>query len=73
LLGITVLGAILSARQNAVTGTPLHRYLEGYQFALMIAAALLAVGVPISLAMLRRMRPAAPAGDPQPQPALSAA
>jgi EmrB/QacA subfamily drug resistance transporter len=57
LLGITVLGAILSARQNAVTGPPLHRFLEGYQFALVIAALLLAIGVPVALAMLRRVRP----------------
>jgi EmrB/QacA subfamily drug resistance transporter len=49
LLGITILGAILSARQNAVTGPPLHRFLEGYQFALVIAAVLIAVGVPVSL------------------------
>jgi EmrB/QacA subfamily drug resistance transporter len=56
LLGITVLGAILSARQNAVTGTALHRFLEGYQFALLVAAALIAVGVPISLLMLRKER-----------------
>jgi EmrB/QacA subfamily drug resistance transporter len=54
LLGITILGAILSARQNAVTGPVLHRFLEGYQFALVIAAALVAVGVPVSLLTLGR-------------------
>ena len=54
LLGITILGAILSARQNAVTGPPLHRFLEGYQFALVIAAVLVAVGVPVSLFTLGR-------------------
>ena len=54
LLGITILGAILSARQNAVTGPPLHRFLEGYQFALVVAAALIAVGVPVSLLTLGR-------------------
>jgi EmrB/QacA subfamily drug resistance transporter len=59
LLGITILGAILSARQNAATGPVLHRFLEGYQFALLIAAALIAVGVPVSLFTLGR-RPAAP-------------
>src|SRR5262245_63412262 len=55
LLGITILGAILSNRQNAATGTPLHRYLEGYQFALVVAAVLVAAGVPIALAALRRI------------------
>jgi len=54
LLGITILGAILSARQNAATGPVLHRFLEGYQFALVIAAALVAVGVPVSLFTLGR-------------------
>jgi predicted MFS family arabinose efflux permease len=58
LLGVTILGAILSARENAVTGPPLHRFLDGYQFALVIAAILLAVGVPVSLFTLgRRSRP----------------
>jgi EmrB/QacA subfamily drug resistance transporter len=54
LLGITILGAILSARQNAVTGPVLHRFLEGYQFALIIAAVLVAVGIPVSLLTLGR-------------------
>jgi EmrB/QacA subfamily drug resistance transporter len=59
LLGITILGAILSARENAVTGPALHRFLEGYQFALVVAAALVAVGVPVSLLTLgRRSQPA---------------
>ena len=58
LLGITILGAILSARQNAVTGPALHRLLEGYQFALVVAAALVAVGIPVSLLTLgRRSQP----------------
>jgi MFS family permease len=54
LLGITILGAILSARQNAVAGPPTHRFLEGYQFALVIAAVLVAIGVPVSLFTLGR-------------------
>jgi len=69
LLGITVLGAILSARQNAVAGPPLHRFLEGYQFALVIAALLLAAGVPVALAMLRRIRSTAPTTPAALQPA----
>jgi EmrB/QacA subfamily drug resistance transporter len=54
LLGITILGAILSARQNAATGPALHRFLVGYQFALGIAALVLAIGVPVSLITMRR-------------------
>ena len=53
-----MLGAILSARQNAVTGPALHRFLEGYQFALVVAAALVALGIPVSLLTLgRRSQP----------------
>jgi hypothetical protein len=66
LLGITILGAILSARENAVTGPVLHRFLEGYQFALLVAALLVAVGVPVSLLTLGRRARSRPA----PQPAL---
>jgi EmrB/QacA subfamily drug resistance transporter len=54
LLGITILGAILSARENAVTGAALHRFLEGYQFALVVAAVIVAAGVPVSLLTLAR-------------------
>jgi EmrB/QacA subfamily drug resistance transporter len=61
LLGITILGAILSARQNAVSGSELHRFLEGYQFALVVAAVLVAAGVPVSLFALARA--------PRPEPA----
>ncbi|MEV6304088.1 MFS transporter [Actinoplanes sp. NPDC051861] len=61
LLGVTVLGAILTNRANAAEGSELHRYLEGYQFSLVIAAVLVAIGVPVSLYMLRRSRAEAPA------------
>ncbi len=65
LLGITILGALLTNRANAATGSELHRYLEGYQFSLVVAAVLVAVGVPVSLWSLRSVRPtpAAPAAD----------
>jgi EmrB/QacA subfamily drug resistance transporter len=65
LLGITILGALLTNRANAATGSELHRYLEGYQFSLVVAAALVAVGVPVSLWALRSVRPApaTPAAD----------
>jgi EmrB/QacA subfamily drug resistance transporter len=69
LLGITILGAILNAREQAVTGSAMHRFLEGYQFALLTAALLIAVGVPVSLFTLgRRSRP-----HPIEEPALEAA
>jgi EmrB/QacA subfamily drug resistance transporter len=66
LLGITILGAILSARENGATGAPLHRFLEGYQFALVISAGVLALGIPVALSMLRRTRTPATAAAPEP-------
>ncbi|MEV6601074.1 MFS transporter [Actinoplanes sp. NPDC051346] len=60
LLGITILGAILTNRAAAATGSELHRYLEGYQFSLVVAAILVAVGVPVSLYALRSARAEAP-------------
>ncbi|MGV9305450.1 MFS transporter [Nonomuraea sp. NPDC003727] len=56
LLGITVLGAILNARQVA-TG-----FLPAYQSTLVIAAVIVAVGIPVSLYSLRRTAQAAMAG-----------
>ncbi|WIM94975.1 MFS transporter [Actinoplanes oblitus] len=56
LLGVTVLGAILSNRAGATTGSELHRYLVGYQFSMVVAALLVLAGVPVSLWMLRRAR-----------------
>jgi MFS family permease len=66
LLGITILGALLTNRSNAATGTELHRYLAGYQFSLVVAAILVAVGAPVALYSLRSVRPAAPA-EPTPE------
>ncbi|WP_083959076.1 MFS transporter [Herbidospora mongoliensis] len=54
LLGITILGAILNARQTAPT---MEAFLDAYQFTLLIAAAIVLVGVPIALYALRRGRP----------------
>jgi EmrB/QacA subfamily drug resistance transporter len=65
LLGITVLGAVLVNRSNAATGTELHRYLEGYQSSLLVAAVLVAVGVPVALYSLRRIRPSEPEPAPE--------
>ena len=71
LLGITILGAILGNRSNAATGSELHRYLAGYQFSLVVAAILVAVGVPVSLYALRSVRvpePEAVTLEPVPEP-----
>jgi EmrB/QacA subfamily drug resistance transporter len=65
LLGITILGAILTNRANAAAGTELHRYLDGYQFSLLIAAALVAAGIPVSLFALRSVQEPAPTAEPE--------
>jgi EmrB/QacA subfamily drug resistance transporter len=68
LLGVTIMGAILTARQSAVLHTgaaPLHAFVQGYQFALVIAALIVAVGSPISYLTLRPHRRAV-----QPEPIL---
>ncbi|GIF19582.1 MFS transporter [Paractinoplanes tereljensis] len=56
LLGITILGAILTNRSNAATGTELHRYLAGYQFSLVVAAILVGLGIPVALWSLRSVK-----------------
>ena len=67
LLGITILGAILSNRAHAATGAELHRYLAGYQFSLVVAALLVAVGVPVAWFTLRSVRtPDEPAATVEP-------
>ncbi|MEV0972848.1 MFS transporter [Microtetraspora glauca] len=58
LLGITILGAIMSNRQSSLTGAPMHTFLEAYRFTLLIAAAIILVGVPVSLYSLRTRRTA---------------
>ncbi|MBP2707543.1 MFS transporter [Microbispora sp. RL4-1S] len=71
LLGITILGAVLSARQDAVAGPPLHKFLDAYQFTLILAAVIIFVGVPVSLYSLGRRR--TPATPPAVSPAVSPA
>jgi predicted MFS family arabinose efflux permease len=71
LLGVTIVGAILTSRQAAVLrggATPVHAFLSGYRFALLIAAAIVLIGVPISLYALRaeRRTPVVPAPEPVP-------
>jgi EmrB/QacA subfamily drug resistance transporter len=56
LLGITVLGAILTSRQSASTEPPLPAFLDAYQFTLMIAAIVVLAGIPVALHALRTAR-----------------
>lgn len=73
LLGITILGAILSARQSAAGGAPLHAFLEAYRFTLVIAAVIVLAGVPVSVYSLRRTRAAGTAAEPAEPSAASKA
>jgi len=73
LLGVTIVGAILTSRQAAVLrggATPVHAFLSGYQFALLIAAAIVFAGVPLSLYTLRTRRrtPVVAVREPVPEP-----
>ena len=64
LLGITVIGAILSVRQSAAAhggAAPVDAFLSGYRLGLLVAAALVAVG---GLAAWLALR-----GTPAPAPA----
>jgi EmrB/QacA subfamily drug resistance transporter len=70
LLGVTILGAVLSNRSAAATGTELHRYLAGYQFSLMVAAILVAVGAPIAYFSMRKIRPPEPASEAALEPPI---
>jgi hypothetical protein len=56
LLGVTVIGAVLSSRQNAAlrSGTdPVHAFVDGYHLGLWVTIALLAAGVAVSYLTLR--------------------
>ncbi len=67
LLGITILGAILNARQTAPT---MPAFLDAYQFTLLIAAAIVLVRVPIALYALREGRTAEAVTEEDRDPAL---
>jgi EmrB/QacA subfamily drug resistance transporter len=76
LLGITILGAILSARQTSLVADgakPLTAFLEAYQSTLVIAAAIVLVGVPLSLFALRTPQPADPETTAAERPAVPVA
>jgi EmrB/QacA subfamily drug resistance transporter len=67
LLGITVIGAVLRARQSvALTDgvRPAGAYLDGYHAGLLMTVALIAAGAVISFLALRRIRPQASAEVP---------
>ncbi|MCO6009063.1 MFS transporter [Actinoallomurus purpureus] len=71
LLGVTIIGAILTSRQSAVLrggSTPTHAFLSGYQLALLVGAAIVFVGVPLSLYTLRTRREAPVDAQPILQP-----
>ncbi|MFF0312723.1 DHA2 family efflux MFS transporter permease subunit [Streptosporangium sp. NPDC004379] len=67
LLGVTVLGAILSTRQGSLLAdgaTPAAAFLDAYGYALVVSAAIVLAGVPISLFALRTARPSVPGAEP---------
>jgi len=56
LLGVTVIGAVLSTRQSAAlrSGTdPVHAFVDGYHLGLWVTIVLLAAGVAVSYVTLR--------------------
>jgi len=64
LLGITVIGAVLSTRRAAALRSgadPVHAFLDGYHTGLLVTIALLAAGVVVSYLTLR---PRPGAGEP---------
>ncbi|MGP3936768.1 MFS transporter [Nonomuraea sp. KM88] len=65
LLGITVLGAILSARQAASDRAPLLAFLDGYRFTLVVAAVAMLAGIPVALHSLRKHAPRHEPAGPQ--------
>ncbi len=78
LLGITVIGAVLTARQSTLLtagDSPLDAFLGGYQAGLLLAAGLVALGAVAAYLGLRRRdgRTARPAGAVPAVPAVSVA
>ncbi|MEV0201579.1 MFS transporter [Nonomuraea sp. NPDC050691] len=68
LLGITVLGALMNARQGGSTDPA--AFLDAYRFTLVVAATIVLVGIPVSLYALRSRRAS---GEPEGGPAVQAA
>ncbi|HEY2277577.1 MAG TPA: hypothetical protein VGI00_04430 [Streptosporangiaceae bacterium] len=66
LLGITVIGAVLRARQSAALrggAHPVTAFLDGYHTGLIMTIALMLAGVAVSYLALRRITPAPPASE----------
>lgn len=66
LLGITVIGAILTARQTSAAhagAAPLDAFLSGYHFGLLVTAALLLLGAAVSWLALRDAASPTPESD----------
>jgi EmrB/QacA subfamily drug resistance transporter len=64
LLGITVIGAILRARQSGALASGVHpagAFLDGYHLGLVVTVGLIAAGAVISFLALRRLPAAVPA------------
>ena len=62
LLGITVIGAVLRARQSVALSAGVHpsgAFLDGYHVGLLVTVAMVAAGAVISFIALRQVRPAA--------------
>jgi hypothetical protein len=67
LLGITVIGVVLSARRAAVVHagrSPLTAFLAGYRLGLVVAAGLVATGGLVAWRSLRLAASAAPSAGP---------
>jgi EmrB/QacA subfamily drug resistance transporter len=76
LLGVTVIGALLTARRAqalAAGATPTAAFLHGYTTGLLAAALLVAIGGAVSLATLDRTATPQPAPAAGPRPARRAA
>jgi predicted MFS family arabinose efflux permease len=62
LLGITVIGAVLRARQSVALSAGVHpsaAFLDGYHVGLLVTVAVVAAGAVISFIALRQVRPVA--------------
>lgn len=68
LLGITVIGAILTARQSAqlrIGAAPVDAFLSGYRLGLVVSAALVGLGAVASWVALRGTRETTPVAAPR--------
>ncbi|GAA0359605.1 MFS transporter [Actinoallomurus spadix] len=73
LLGVTIIGAILTSRQSAVLrggSTPTHAFLAGYQLALLVGATIVFIGVPLSLYALRPRKATPAEREPMLEPVV---